>query len=293
MGTTAGASQARGQPGLMQVSTTEKRSPIAINLANFLRDNKGLKARVGLINNNTDVDFFKYKRLKRLLLSDEYKQKQKNPKNGLVPINTNEDAERAFVMLIQNQMIIPVQKLHYAEIKAIRGWKPNKQKPTLKRIDKATVEPMAYFAWTYLKPNPYMILYGLLTIVGVFAVILFPLWPIFMKRGVWYLSMGALGLIGCFFGIAIIRLIIYLITLVTMLRAFWLFPNLFEDCGVIESFQPTYGWEEPKKSKKSKKSKSKKITEVTDSEPSAVALGAQPNANGTTKHKVVLEEVAE
>lgn len=279
-----------GQPGQVQVPTSDKRSVAAVNLANYLRDNKLLKARTGLLNNKTDIDFFKYKRYKRLLLSEEYKQKQSNPKNGLIPIELSEDADKAFIMLIQNQMVIPTQKLHFAEIKAIRGWKPNKSKPTLKPIGNATIEPQAYFGWTYSKPNPYIFLYGLLTIVGVFAVILFPLWPIFMKKGVWYLSMGALGLIGVFFGIAIVRLIIYIVSLVASPKPFWLFPNLFEDCGVIESFQPLYGWEEPKK----KKVKKGKKTETTsDIKSEASTTGSQTSANGTVKRKVTLEEVDE
>jgi translocation protein SEC62 len=280
-----------GQGTQVQVPVSDKRSVAAVNLANFLRDNKLLKARTGLLNNKTDIDFFKYKRFKRLLLSKEYKSKQSNPKNGLLPIEKPEDADRAFIMLIQNQMIIPVQKLHYAEIKAIRGWRPNKLKPTLKPSEKAVLEPQSYFGWTYTKPNPYIILYGLLTIVGVFAVILFPLWPIFMKKGVWYASTGVLVLIGAFFALAIVRLIIYLISLVAMKNAFWLFPNLFADCGVIESFKPLYAWEAPKK-KKSKKSKSaSNISKDTKSE--ATSTGSQLPANGAIKRKVTLEEVDE
>ena len=45
---------------------------------------------------------------------------------------------------------------------------------------------------------------------------------------------------------------------------FWLFPNLFEDCGVIDSFKPLYGFGETecysflKKQKRKKRSQSKK-----------------------------------
>lgn len=280
-----------GQGNQVQVPVSDKRSVAAVNLANFLRDNKLMKARTGLLNNKTDIDFFKYKRFKRLLLSEEYKSKQSNPKNGLIPIEKPEDADRAFIMLIQNQMIIPVQKLHYAEIKAIRGWKPNKSKPTLKPAEKAVLDSQSYFGWTYTKPNPYIILYGLLTIVGVFAVILFPLWPIFMKRGVWYVSTGILVLIGAFFALAIVRLIIYLISLVAMKNAFWLFPNLFADCGVLESFKPLYEWEAPKK-KKSKKSKSASNTSK-DTKSEATSTGSQQQSNGAIKRKVTLEEVDE
>lgn len=293
----------------VQVNPAGQRLPAAVALANWLKGHKELKQRTGLLDNSTDIDFFRFKRFRRLLRLDTYKEALRNPKNGLFPIESDVDADKAFVMLIQNQMIIPVQKLHYAEIKAVRGWKPNRAKPTLKRIDKASVDPDAYFAWIYQKPNPYMPIYALLFVAGVFGVILFPLWPSFMKRGVWYLSMGALGLIGLFFVIAIIRLIIYIITVFTMPKAFWLFPNLFADCGVIESFQPVYEWEKDKKKKKGKK-KAAAVAAAVSSEttpkassalvPSAPAGGSGNKASGAaagqslpTKRKVMLEEVDE
>lgn len=285
---------AQPQPGQQQIKTSSQRSPVAINIANYLRDNKILKQRTGLLNNKDDIDIFRFKRLSRALLSEDYKAKQKNPKNGLVPIPNEQEVAKVFILLIQNQLIIPLEKLHYDEIKKVKGWKPNKSKPTLRPSQKASLEPDSYFGWTYTKPNPYILLYSILTIIGIFAIILFPLWPAFMKIGVWYLSMAALGLIGLFFLVAIIRLIIYLISLVVMPKAFWLYPNLFEDCGVIESFQPLYAWEEPKQAKKSKKAKkgSKSNTQNTDATKSS-STGASTSSSAPVKRKVILEEVDE
>lgn len=163
-------------------------------------------------------------------------------------------------------------------------------------MDKAHVDPDAYFAWIYTKPNPYILLYSILAVAGIFAVILFPLWPSFMKRGVWYLSMAALGLIGLFFATAIVRLIIYIISLVAFPKPFWLFPNLFEDCGVLESFQPLYGWEEPKKKKSKKKNGNEPVAEVKANGSAAngsVATGAKAGETSTQKRRVTLEEVDE
>ncbi|RCK61059.1 Translocation protein SEC62 [Candida viswanathii] len=295
--------QQQQQNGQFQVATSTQRSPVANNIANFLFQNPILKQRTGLLNNATDIEFFRFKRFQRALLSDEYKERQRNPKNGLIPINNAQDVQNVFVLLIQNQLLLPVTKLHYAEIKEVKGWKPNKEKPTLKRADKAVMDPNTYYAWLYQKPNPFILLYSVLAIAGVFTVILFPLWPNFMKRGVWYLSMGALGLIALFFLTAIVRLIIYIISVVAFPKPLWLFPNLFEDCGVIESFQPVYAWEEPKK-KKDKKSKKA----ATGAAPAAVAeekVGSEkPKATGSEvangdgdatagKRKVTLEEVDE
>ncbi|KAL6453661.1 SEC62 Translocation protein SEC62 [Candida maltosa Xu316] len=284
------------QSGQFQVPTSTQRSPIATNVANYLFQNPILKQRTGLLDNTNDIEFFRYKRFERALLSDDYKQKQQNPKNGLVPITNTEDVQKIFVLLIQNQLLLPVTKLHYAEIKAVKGWKPNKDKPTLKRADKAVIDSNSYYGWLYQKPNPFILLYSVLAIAGVFTVILFPLWPNFMKRGVWYLSMGALGLIGLFFLTAIVRLIIYIISLVAFPKPFWLFPNLFEDCGVIESFQPVYAWEEPKKKKSKKKSKQSVVADEKVGGDSVKATGSEPSngsAGPAVKRKVTLEEVDE
>lgn len=77
----------------------------------------------------------------------------------------------------------------------------------------------------------------LLTAGGLVAVVLagvmFPLWPMTMRIGVWYLSMGVLGLIAAFFGLAIVRLIGWVITKVAVSPGIWLFPNLFADVGFV------------------------------------------------------------
>ncbi|EGV61079.1 Translocation protein S62 [Yamadazyma tenuis] len=239
--------------------------PIAIGLSNYLRDNKILKNRKGLLNNTDDIEFFRYKRLVRALVSDDFKSKQADPKNRLVPIKDAKAAEELSKVLIQTQMIIPVTKLHFHEIRQTnKKWTPKRDKPTLIKSSKAEFSPDSYYMWNYTKPNPFMIVYGLLLIAGVFTVILFPLWPRKMKVGVYYLSMSLLGLLGLFFAIAIVRLIIYLITLLFG-KPFWLYPNLFADVGVIESFIPLYEWEKPKK-RKSTGSKTSSTVELKDVE---------------------------
>jgi translocation protein SEC62 len=65
------------------------------------------------------------------------------------------------------------------------------------------------------------------------AAVMFPLWPPVMRLGVWYLSIAMLGLLGAFFGLAIIRLIFYIITVVVASPGIWIFPQLFADVGVV------------------------------------------------------------
>jgi translocation protein SEC62 len=100
-------------------------------------------------------------------------------------------------------------------------------------------------------------LYALLALVLVSAVVMFPLWPVKMRLGVWYLSMGMLGLLGLFFAMAIFRLILFCVTVFVVPPGLWLYPNLFEDVGFFDSFRPVWGWQEDKK-KKAKRIKAEK-----------------------------------
>jgi translocation protein SEC62 len=81
-------------------------------------------------------------------------------------------------------------------------------------------------------------------VLAIFAVVLFPLWPIVLRQGVWYLSVGMMGLLAAFFAMAIFRLILFCVTVFVVPPGLWLFPNLFEDVGFFDSFKPLWGWQE-------------------------------------------------
>lgn len=89
------------------------------------------------------------------------------------------------------------------------------------------------FAWFYEGPMWTTYLAGLGMVGILLAAVMFPLWPSTLKQGVWYLSIGFLGLIGLFIVIAILRLIFYVITVVTVPPGIWIFPKLFADVGVV------------------------------------------------------------
>jgi translocation protein SEC62 len=52
--------------------------------------------------------------------------------------------------------------------------------------------------------------------------------------------------------IAVVRLILFVITMFAVPPGIWLFPNLFEDVGFFESFVPLWGWQKVPKGKKKK-----------------------------------------
>lgn len=105
-------------------------------------------------------------------------------------------------------------------------------------------EPMMHYVWLYEGPQWKNKVYAGLALVIVMAIVLFPLWPLFMRQGVWYLSVAAMGLLGLFFAMAIFRLILFCVTFFAVPPGLWLFPNLFEDVGFFDSFKPVWGWQE-------------------------------------------------
>lgn len=241
-------------------------SPLAV--AKLLRHHPLLKQRKGLFDSR-QIDFFRYKRFVRALRSKEYVKKSQNQPEVYPIVGTGEEgdqqAREVFISLIRAQLVVPSTKLHSEECRS-RGLKPSKDFPNLILSNKAVLQPDEYYVWNY---NPksltdYLIVIGVIS--AILALVCYPLWPRSMRRGSYYLSMGALGLLGLFFVLAILRLVVYLITLPMSKDkgGFWLFPNLFEDCGVLESFRPLYGYGEKecysylKKVKRNKRRQAKK-----------------------------------
>jgi translocation protein SEC62 len=148
---------------------------------------------------------------------------------------------------------------------------------TVKVAQRQDFEPMMHYAWIYEESSWKTKIYAGLAVIAAFTVVMFPLWPLFMRQGVWYLSMGMLGLLGLFFAMAIVRLILFCLTVFTVPPGFWLFPNLFEDVGFFESFVPLYGWGD---NKKPKKKKAKQAAIGTAEGARAMAELAQGGVNG-------------
>ena len=181
------------------------------------------------------------KRAIRALQSPAYSKAAK--KNPLLPEVTDlGSAVDAFKLLPLSLLALKVSKLD----------PPNQPKPknrvkglwTVKIEQHQDAEPMAHYVWLYEGPRWKQQAMGLAVVVAIFAVVLFPLWPFVLRRGVWYLSIGLLGLLGLFFAMAIFRLILFCITFFIVPPGLWLYPNLFEDVGVLDSFKPMWGWQE-------------------------------------------------
>ncbi|ODV96539.1 hypothetical protein PACTADRAFT_1126 [Pachysolen tannophilus NRRL Y-2460] len=278
-----------------QVPVSKEKDPNIEAIASYLRYNKILKQRQGKLN-GAAVDFFRLKRCLRALTGEEYIKNSKKYKMPNIDLLNNEkQATQIFIQLISKQLIIPVKKLKTSEAKR-QNLKPTKNLPCLINTQKAILSPNEYYCWNFTPPNPWLPFYSILGLIVIFGIVLFPLWPLFLRKGVWYISMLLLGLIGLFFIIAIIRLILYLIILPFGLK-FWIFPNLFEDCGFFDSFKPLYGFEgESKKLSKKKLRKSKHPTinnKEEDLGNSSAVKSSQNKKLAKRTNNVTLEEVKE
>jgi len=111
------------------------------------------------------------------------------------------------------------------------------------------------YVWLY-DPTPwYYYIAGTAIVLGIIAVCLFPLWPMEMRQGVYYLSVAAAGFLVFIIVLAIVKYIIFVILFIGTRGKlkFWIFPNLTEDVGFFESFVPAYvyTYDKPKKAKDS------------------------------------------
>ncbi|KAA8573923.1 hypothetical protein EYC84_005468 [Monilinia fructicola] len=231
-------------------------NPAAIALANFLKS-QDLKVRTCILNGQRK-DMFKVKRALRAIQSPAYEKARK--KNPLLPeVTDRASLENCFKLLPLSLLALRVSKAdpHEGHDHAPGAHKTKRVKGlwTVKIEQQQECREDLHFVWLYEGAQIKQKLYAAGALAIVFAIVMFPLWPIKMRLGVWYLSMGMLGLLGLFFAMSIFRLILFGITMFAVPPGLWLYPNLFEDVGFFDSFRPVWGWQEEKKKSK-KKSKS-------------------------------------
>lgn len=144
-----------------------------------------------------------------------------------VPKITTEDEARALLA-----SIVPYAFYLRVDRGAPSGSSPNS--PKLLTVNQVQMfQETEYYVWFYEGSQWLTYLGAAAMLAVILAGVMFPLWPPTLRLGVWYLSMGVLGLIGLFFAIAIVRLIFYIITLIVANPGIWIFPKLFADVGFV------------------------------------------------------------
>jgi len=232
------------------------------NVVDFLRSSKaGMKVRVGVLNGKR-LDYFKGKAAIKALTSPAYSKLKNVPK-----VTTEAEAQTLLLSVIPFAFFLRVE----------RGAPSGSSSSSPKQLQITQVQTFApndYYAWFYEGSQWTTYVGGVAMVAIMLAGVMFPLWPPIMRLGVWYISMGVLGLIGLFFAIAIVRLIFYIITVIVASPGIWIFPKLFADVGFVESFIPLWEWDVPKKKTKKKHAKDGEKTSKGKGKASAVENGA-------------------
>ena len=126
------------------------------------------------------------------------------------------------------------------------GKKPKRVKGlwTVKIEPQQDAKEEMYYAWLWEGSQVMRKVYAALALLVVFLIVLYPLWPLKLRLGVYYLSWGFLGLLGLFFLMAIFRVILFCVTYFAVPPGLWLYPNLWEDVSFMDSFRPVWAWHE-------------------------------------------------
>ncbi|KAJ5172874.1 translocation protein Sec62-domain-containing protein [Penicillium capsulatum] len=269
--------------------------PKALAVANFLRS-QDLKPRTCILDGQRK-DMFKVKRAIRAIESPAYAKAASKKNSLLPPVTDRASAENVFKLLPLSLLALRVSKSDPHE-----GHNHAKPKNRVKGLWTVKIEQhqeadgMMHYVWLYEGPQWKQKAMAAGVVAAIFAVVLFPLWPMVLRQGVWYLSVGMMGLLGLFFAMSIFRLILFCVTVFAVPPGLWLYPNLFEDVGFFDSFKPLWGWQETKK-KKAKKSKTAEGP-AQDAAPSATTTSAKPAStpsSGPVKRDLTarVEEVEE
>lgn len=184
------------------------------------------------------------KRAIRAIESPAYAKAAAKSKGLLPEVTDRASAENVFKLLPLSLLALRVSKVDphaghgHGKTKRVKGmW-------TVKIEQHQETDPMMHYVFLYEGPQWKQKAMAVAVVAGIFAVVLFPLWPIMLRQGVWYLSVGMMGLLAAFFAMAIFRLILFCVTVFAVPPGLWLFPNLFEDVGFFDSFKPVWGWQE-------------------------------------------------
>jgi translocation protein SEC62 len=216
-----------------------KAPPEIKKIAQFLRGGgAGMKIRVGALNGKR-LDYFKGACPYR----HTYATELLNPPTGksaikalLSPAFAKVKGAPKVTSETEAQTILQSVNAYAFFLRVQRGGPTGSSSSSpkaLQIIPEQMFSPDEYYAWFYEGSQWTTYAGGILMVAIMLAGVMFPLWPPIMRLGVWYLSMAMLGLIGLFFGLAIVRLIFYIITIVVASPGIWIFPQLFADVGFV------------------------------------------------------------
>uniref|UniRef100_U5EZQ0 Translocation protein SEC62 n=1 Tax=Corethrella appendiculata TaxID=1370023 RepID=U5EZQ0_9DIPT len=177
--------------------------------------------------------------------------------------------------------------------------KPNDEKEKRKRkirlemhLEQIFVDGHEAYVWIYDPIPMHYWIFGALLVIGAIVICLFPLWPPLLRKGVYYLSLAAAGFLVAILGLAVIRFIVFCIVWIVTggKHHFWIFPNLTEDVGFIQSFWPLYKHEYKDGKETQKKNKKRKRDKDSDAEDESAQLLETAKIDEIKEHDAELSD---
>jgi translocation protein SEC62 len=232
-------------------STEPEWDPAFEPVMKVLLGKKGIKTKSASEVGRKKVDYFRGKDFKKFILESENLLKAKCSAalnlalDGKMP-ETEKDVERIGAELIQRQfcykaMYKPINPSSKSESGSEK--KPKKWPDRLGRTPNQSFDCDGFYVITYEGGSGLQHFLLALMIAGVLVAVMFPVWPMWAKIGIWYLSVIFLSI---YFGLLILRMVIYTMFWIVGFD-FWIFPNLNDEyCGFLDSFRPLYSWEKRK-----------------------------------------------
>jgi len=194
-----------------------------MEIAKYLLSSESkMKTRSGILNGRR-VEYFKGKAATHALMRKAYSKSKKRP-----TIDNREKAAEYMNKVVENGLILRVD--HTPHSKQC-SFNPSQ-----------TFNDDFYFIWVYEGSQLKTLLLGFGILLIVLAGVMFQVWPARLRRGAYYILVALMWVMVAFFIMVIFRFILYLVTLLVCKRSIWLFPNLFADVGIIESFEPLWGY---------------------------------------------------
>ncbi|XP_018397885.1 PREDICTED: translocation protein SEC62 [Cyphomyrmex costatus] len=185
-----------------------------------------------------------FHRAKKVVISEE----ELNKIRGIKKKTTKEDKKTTNKEdSKENKDVVVKEKEEKGEEK-IDERKEHKKKPKVRlemHIEQCFVDCNDAYVWMYEPIPVYYWFFGTLVVLGAIGVCLFPLWPLTIRHGVYYISVAAAGFLVFILALVIIRMIVFCLLWVPTLGRchLWLLPNLTADVGFFASFWPLYQYE--------------------------------------------------
>jgi len=214
---------------------------------------KGIKTKSAGLVGSKKVDYFRGKDFTRFLLDNENLVKKKMSAALLDRLGDKEkapkdekEAEEIGKGLIEHHFCYkarnaPIGGSNSGDKTKPKRWPDRLQKNPHDQKFTSTSEDFYVIVYEGSSGMQHFLL--ALIIVGVLLACMFPVWPMWAKIGIWYLSVIFLSL---YFGVLILRMLIFTLFWIVGFD-FWIFPNLNDEyCGFLDSFQPLYSWEKRK-----------------------------------------------